>query len=154
MRMATEYSAKRPLWLWIGLGGCLLIILVCVGGLVAAGLTGSIWVAGPQRITITSVILTTGVDAQGKPIDNVTHFASTVGRIYCVVTIDAPKPVQVGARWYYNNTLIYDQAITVDKSGYMALYRKDGTPFPEGQYRVEIYLVKETERTVYFTVGQ
>jgi len=63
------------------------------------------------------------------------------------------KPVYVGTRWYYNDTLIYNQAITMDKSGYVALYRKDGTPFPEGQCRVEVYLVSEADRVVYFTVG-
>ncbi len=151
--MATESAAKKTGLLWIGLGGCFLVILLCVGGLAAAGATGKIWFSS-SKINIADVVLTTGLDAQGMPVDNVTQFAPTASRIYCVVTIDAPKPIFVGTRWYYNDTLIMDKGQTVDKSGYMSLYRKDGSPFPEGQYRVEIYLVKEPSRTVYFTVGQ
>jgi len=153
MRMATEHSTKKSVPLWIGLGSCLLVVILCGGGLVAAGATGKMWTSA-QRVTITSVVLTTGLDALGRPVDNITRFDPTASRIYCVVTIDASRPIYVGTRWYYNDTLIMDKGQTVDKSGYMSIYRMDGTPLPEGQYRVEIYLVKQPERTVYFTVGQ
>jgi hypothetical protein len=151
--MATESSDKKPVLLWVGLAGGFLVVILCVGALVAAGATGNIWFSH-TGIMITDVILTTGLDAQGRPVDNVTRFDPSVGRIYCVVTIDAPKPISLGMRWYFGDTLIMDQAQTVNNSGYMSIYRKDGTPFPEGQYRVEIYLAKEPSRTVYFTVGQ
>jgi hypothetical protein len=152
MRTVTERFTRKPVFMRIGLGGCLLAVLLCIGSLAAAIITGSVWVSGPQPITITDVILTTGVDAQGQPIDDVTRFAPTVERIYCVVTVQAPKPINMGARWYYKDILIFEQAQTVDQRGYWWI-RPTGEAFPEGQYRVEIYLAKESSRTVYFTVG-
>ena len=150
--MATEHSTKKPALLWIGLGSCFLLVVLCAGSLVAGGFTGKIWTSA-QRVTITNVVLTSGLDAQGRPIDSDVQFDPFVGRIYCVVTIDAPRPIYVGTRWYYDDTLIMDAHQTISESGYMLLYRKDGSPFPQGQYRVEVYLVKEAERIVYFKVG-
>ena len=151
--MASDRYARSPVLLWLGLGGSLVVILLCASGLVVTGAIGKIGLSS-SKITITNIILTTGLDAQGRPIDNVTHFDPNVGRIYCVVTINAPKPINVGMRWYYNDTLIMDQSQTMNKSGYMSIYRKDGSSFPEGRYRVEIYLVRQPERIVYFIVGQ
>jgi hypothetical protein len=152
--MATEHSTnKRRALLWVGLGGCLLVVLLCVGGLLIVGLTGGIWVSSPQPINITDVVLSTGVNDQGRPVDNVTRFAPTASRVYCTVQVSAPKPVHVGVRWYYQDALILDQAQTVDQIGHWMLYRDDGNPFDKGQYRVEVYLVERPSRTIYFTVG-
>lgn len=148
--MATERSTKRPVLLWVGLGACLLVVLVCVCGL-AALITKCTRVSG--TVTITDVILTTGIDAQGNPVDNVTQFDPTVDRICCVVTLSAPKPVHIGTRWYHEDTLVYEQAITEDHIGHWCIERI-GATFPEGHYRVEVYLVERPERIVYFTVGQ
>jgi len=104
-------------------------------------------------VTITDVVLTSGIDAEGNPVDNVTRFDPTVGYICCVVKLTAPKPIRIGTRWYHEDTLIYEQAITEDRTGYWCIERT-GEAFPEGQYRVEVYLVERPERVIYFTVGQ
>lgn len=149
--MATERSTKRSVLPWIGLGGGLLAVCLCVGCLAVVVITRITRVSG--TVTITDVVLTSGIDAEGNPVDNVTQFDPTVDYICCVVTLSAPKPVHIGTRWYHEDTLIYEQAITEGRTGYWCIERT-GVAFSEGQYRVEVYLVERPERIVYFTVGQ
>lgn len=154
MHMDLEQSRKKTKTLRIVLGGCFLTALVCVGSLVVALAAGFIRFSGLQPIIIEEVILTTEIDAQGMPVNQATHFAPTVEKIGCLVRVSAPKPIRVGVRWYYQDTLISDIPQVVDRANLWWLSRTSGDSFPEGQYRVEVYLINDLIRTVHFTVGQ
>ena len=154
MHTDPEQPQKKVKALWIVLGACFLVVLVCASSLALALATGIIRFSGPQPITIEEVILTTEIDAQGVPVNQATHFAPTVEKIGCFVRVSAPKPISVGVRWYYQDKLISDAPQIVDRASLWWLSRTSGDSFPEGKYRVEVYLIKDPIRTVYFTIGQ
>ena len=106
------------------------------------------------RIEITKAAITTGIDEQGNPLPSTDHFPADQPRIYCYVSVSSPKPISLGARWFYGDTLIYKDMELVN--GWRAFYIEPspGEIFKEGEYRVEIYLVDEAIRTITFTVGK
>lgn len=154
--MPTESESprkkKHPWLVWAILAG--LIMLLGVGVLVVALTTRVIHISGPQPITVEDVILTTGVDAQQEPVDQVAHFTPTIRTMYCVVKMSAPKPIPVVVRWYYQETLIGEESQTIDRTGVWWIRRTERPSFPEGPYRVEVYLYGYLVRTAHFTVGQ
>jgi hypothetical protein len=105
-----------------------------------------------KPITITNVFLTTGLDAQGNPLPAVEEFLKDQSRIYCIVTIQAPKPIRVGVRWFYQDRLFADQAQTISTTGIWFLESTAEQKFRAGQYRVEVYLIESALRTKNFSV--
>jgi hypothetical protein len=97
-------------------------------------------------IDISEMYLTSGLDSQGKPLPPVDRFPPDTPRIFCVVKVIAPKPVNVGIRWIYEDEIIH---------GTWAFYIAPlpGEQFREGDYRVEIFLIEETIEQANFSVG-
>jgi len=97
-----------------------------------------------------------GVDEQGSPIEPMTVFKRTDKQIYCTISIRGPEGVHLGARWYYGDKLISDYVIDFGKRqhGFWRLETKAGQAFPTGDYRVEIYLIKEAAKVAYFKIEE
>ena len=140
---------RQSRWRRISVGCLMALALVCGLSLLIVRIERT---AG--TITITEVILTTGFDAQGQPLAQANQFSPEQPRIYCVVKVSAPKPVNVGVRWFYSNEIIADEVVIVDGQHAWHIQPPAGQVFQEGVYRVEVYLVKEPVRTVYFSVGK
>lgn len=104
-------------------------------------------------ITISDVVLTSDVTPDFAPVNDISHFDSSAPRIWCLVTLQTDRSVHVGARWYYGNDLLRDDMLQTERVAAFFIEPGEGYSFPEGQYRVEIYLVEEPLRTMYFTVG-
>lgn len=139
---------SRVFWFVVGCAG---LSILCTLAIVAIGATMRIERTSGS-ITITDVYLTTGLDAQGQPLPATTQFPPGQPRIYCVVTISAPKPVNVGVRWFYGDELIFDSMALVDGRRAYFIEPPPGKVFSEGEYRVEVYLVKDPVRVIHFSV--
>jgi hypothetical protein len=141
----SRISKKIFLWAGILLMIGLLICVVIVFSTIKIGYnTGS--------IKITDARITTGIDPQGNPLPAVEEIKNSEPIVYCYVRLSAPKPILVGARWYLNNKLVYERQEMVDEWGAFLIQPKPGTTFQEGDYRVEVYLVKEALKTLHFKV--
>jgi hypothetical protein len=152
MHTAAKLTKKRILIITgVGCGALALCLLVACLLVRAAGISFSPSLSRGS-VTISDVVLTSGVTADLAPVDDVDHFDSSVPYIWCLVTLQTDQPVSIGARWYYGDTLVRDDRLHTDGVAAFAVEPGGGHSFPEGQYRVEIYLVEEPLRTVYFTV--
>lgn len=154
MRTANDLTKKRAS---IAVGvGCGTLVLCLLTTCLLARLSGVTLSPGISRgsVTISDVVLTTAINPDLSPVDNVTHFAPSAPRIWCVITLQTNRAVPIGVRWYHGDTLVRDDMIRTDKKVIASFVEPgEGRSFPEGQYRVEVYMVKEPLRTVYFTVG-
>jgi hypothetical protein len=106
------------------------------------------------KITIEKVVIAGEIDAQGNPLAPSNQFNPNQPRIYCVVTVSAPKEINVGIRWYFEDKLIFEERAMVDRWRAFYIQPLPGKKFPEGNYRAEVYLIEDRVRTVYFTVGE
>jgi len=104
------------------------------------------------NIEMNEVILTNGVDRDGTYLPSKDVFSTADPRIYCYVSISSPKPVLIGVRWYMGSMLIYEDQEMVD--GWRAFYIEplQSTGFIEGEYRVEVFLVDKSVRTLDFSI--
>lgn len=136
--------------------GCALLFsaLICLGGVLLIGRFTFKVERSQGAITITDVFLTTGLSPDGTPRERVSQFSPDTARIWCIVDVEAPKPVNVGVRWYYGDELIFDRMMLVERRGAWWIEPPPGQHFLEGEYRVEVYLVNTAERVVRFTVGE
>lgn len=107
-----------------------------------------------ESITITDVVLTTGITEQLQPLDSVTRFSIKQPRIYSLISISSSKPINVGVRWYYEDDLIYDDRAIVEDKRAFYIEPLPGGQFKPGRYKVEVYLVDEALRTMEFTVSK
>ncbi len=131
----------------------LIAVVVCAALLI--GFIVSLLGISVGPIYIKDVILTTGLNADGSPVDDVTQFVPAQSRIYCVVKVEAPPgPMRWWAKGYYEDRLLRDAPLMFDKQGAWAIQVYPGQMFAEGQYRVEIYLdgSRKPAKVVYFTV--
>ena len=64
--------------------------------------------ASAESVSISDVIITTGVDSEGNPFPSTNRFPPEQSRIYCVVKTSSSKPINVGVRWYWKETLIFE----------------------------------------------
>jgi hypothetical protein len=106
------------------------------------------------KIMIENVVITGEIDAQGNPLAPSNQFNPNQPRIYCVVTVSAPKEINVGIRWYFEDKLIFEERAMVDRWRAFYIQPLPGKKFPEGNYRAEVYLIENRVRTVYFTIGE
>lgn len=133
-----------------------LIILV----MLPVVMSGCIRIArDPERsgtIYVGEPVMSKAIDERGDPIEPTTVFKTTDKRIYCTIDIRGPDHVRLGARWYYGDKLIYDRVIDFGRQrrgGWWVDVGPDGK-FPPGDYRVEIYLLKDPIRTSLFQVTE
>ena len=140
---------RTILKLFAGLGCLFIFFLITLLGL---GIIKLNVTTTSGAIAITDVVTTTGFDSQGQPLPSSNRFSLNETRIYCFVTVKSPNPVNVGVRWFFENSLIYEDNATFNGSRAFFLQPLPGKVFQQGDYRVEIYLVEETLRTVQFSV--
>jgi hypothetical protein len=154
MKTSRVVNRKRKL-IWIGVFavGLLSFGCLCIAVLVLLVSNGTLN-APTSSITIDDAFMTTGLDAQRQPFPATTLFSSGQAKIYCFVTITASQPIPIGVRWFYQSDLILEQKEMVNGKGAFVIVPPSGKKFQIGEYRVEIYLVKDALRTVYFSVDQ
>jgi hypothetical protein len=118
-----------------------------------------LWILGVIRVTlttgtatITNVFTTTGLDSQGNPQPSQSSFPPDQSRIYCVVTVSSSKPVNVGVRWFLENELIFEDRALVNNWRAFFIQPLPGELFKKGNYRIEVYLIREPVRTINFSV--
>ena len=104
------------------------------------------------NIKVNEVVLTNGVDRDGTHLPSKDVFSTEEPRIYCYVSISSPKPVLIGVRWYKGSTLIFEDQEMVDRWRAFYIEPLQGTVFNEGEYRVEVFLVDKSVRTIYFSI--
>ncbi len=104
------------------------------------------------KIEITKAVITAEIDKDGNPLPSNGVFPSSQPRIYCYILINSPKPIQVGVRWYYGDTLIFQdtEMINIWKAYY--IQPQPGERFRVGEYHVEIYFIDKAIRTLSFSV--
>ena len=147
----TENTQKKVpgatrLWIGIGCVGIVLIIAILfLTNIIRLGVS-----AGP--ITITEVVMTTGLDSQGRPLSNQSRFPPDQPRILCYISISSPAPARIGIRWYHEDELLLDKINEVSGNAVSYIQPRPGHLFQEGEYRVEIYFVKEAVKTINFSV--
>lgn len=103
------------------------------------------WLAAQSSTTfsIGRIVACTGVD-KGQPVGAAAQFPANVGRIFIwFESTPAPRDIALRTEWYINDAHVddasYDLTITRGISnGYVSLALPPGTPFPEGNYRVEL----------------
>ncbi len=145
--MTTHLFFKRatallvPIILGLSVSGCL-------------GFVPNLDRSGP--VYIDEPVTARGVDSDDNPIDLTRDFRATDKRIYCTVPIRGPDGVRLGARWYYGDKLIYDKMLDLGKLRRATwwLEMQPGQKFPQGNYRIEIYLIKDPVKVVTFKVTE
>ncbi len=140
--------------IWIALRWRLFLLLVM---LTATGCVN--FYSFPLRsdsISIEEPVMARGIDEEGNPVEPTSVFGRADRQIYCVVAFRGPENLHLGARWYYGEVVVADYVINLGKRqhGFWQLTTKQGQPFPPGDYRVEIYVIKEPLKTIHFKVEE
>ncbi len=102
--------------------------------------------------SIDDIILTTGVDADYCPLDEVTAFSSQ-NPFYCSLKVSNLQPGStVTSRWYFAEQLIEEinYEVRTGGSGCVGFELSSPNPWPRGQYRVDVYLDARLERMATF----
>lgn len=141
----TSFSKKR--WLFLGCISLLVIFCGLVFSLIRVRVQSAL---GPIHITDARIAVT--IDDQGTPPPSVSAIRPDQPRIYCFIAISAPKPVVVGARWFHEEQLIFEDQALVETWRAFYIQPLPGEKFSEGEYRVEILLQKMVIKTLYFSV--
>lgn len=118
------------------------VVLLLVSAAVAVWtVSASAQSGGTFRVT--RVVAALGVE-RGQPVDPATQFPPDAGRIFVwFQATPAPRDITVRTEWYINDAHVDDASydVTVTQGievGYFSLALPPGTPFPEGNYRVEL----------------
>jgi len=104
--------------------------------------------------TIESAVICKDVTDDYKPVDETSIYAPG-DTFHCSVKVSNLKQGQVVSwKWYYDTELLYEQPLTLDKSGsgYVAAYLTNDQPWPTGDYKVEVFLDNVLSKTVTFSV--
>ncbi len=104
--------------------------------------------------SVDSIVLTTALDADYCPVDQVTTFPSS-GPLHCSAKVSNLRPGStVTSRWYYGGQLIDEISYQVLAGGHGCVGFQLSSPdsWPRGGYRVEIYLDGQLERMTTFAV--
>ncbi|MDE3087882.1 MAG: hypothetical protein KGJ80_00665 [Chloroflexota bacterium] len=126
-----------------------LLVLVVLPTLVSCG--------PPPPPSVDGVTLATAVDSDKKAVGSTTTFAPT-DKFYASAQVsNVIVGTKVEARWYFGSDEISQgrTSITADKagSGYYAFSLSSTSPFPVGDFKVEIYLDGNLVKTVSFKVA-
>lgn len=105
--------------------------------------------------SIDDIILTTALDADYCPVDEVTTFPAG-SPFYCSVKVSNLRTASmVTSRWYFGEQFIEEinYEVQVGGSGCVGFELTSPTPWPRGGYRVEVYLNGHLERSATFAVS-
>ncbi len=89
-----------------------------------------------------------------EPINETSTYAPG-DTFYCSVKVSNLKQGQVVTwKWYHGDESLYEQPLTLDKSGsgYVAAYLSNDQPWLAGDYKVEVFLDDVLAKTVTFSV--
>ena len=106
------------------------------------------------RPSIDDIVLTTALDADYCPFDEVTTLPSD-SPFYCSVKVSYLRTGSiVSSRWYFGEQFIEEVSYEVQAggSGCVGFELSSPNPWPSGGYRVEVYLNGQLERTATFAV--
>ena len=109
-------------------------------------------IVGPSSVD--DIVLTTSLNADYCPIDEVTTFTPN-GPFYCSVKVSNLRSgTAVASRWYYGEQFIEEINYEVQEGGHgcVGFELTSPNPWPRGGYRVEIYLDGHLERMATFAV--
>lgn len=104
--------------------------------------------------TIESAVTSKGVTDDYKPVNETSVYVPG-DTFHCAVKVSNLKQGQIVTwKWYYDNELLYEQPLTLDKSGsgYVAAYLTNDQLWPTGNYKVEVFLDGVLSKTVSFSV--
>jgi hypothetical protein len=91
-------------------------------------------------------VLTTEVDAAGKPLNQASVFTLDTPRILCAVKVAGmPATAKVRVQWLYLNQnnwqVLHDESFSAGNSSYIAFALKSPlTGWPQGEYSVKLYV--------------
>ncbi len=105
--------------------------------------------------SVDDIALTTALDADYCPTDEVTTF-DPGQRFYCSVRVSNLRiGAMVASRWYFGEQLIEEINYRVQEGGQgcVGFELTSPNPWPRGGYRVEIYLDGHLERIATFAVS-
>ncbi|HIP97286.1 MAG TPA: hypothetical protein EYH32_08750, partial [Anaerolineae bacterium] len=104
--------------------------------------------------TIESAVTCKDITDDYKPVNETSTYAPE-DTFYCSVKASNLKQGQTMTwKWYHGDEFLYEQPLTLNKagSGYVAAYLSSDQPWPQGDYRVEIFLDDVLVKTVKFSV--
>jgi hypothetical protein len=104
--------------------------------------------------TIDEIVLTSALDADYCPVDEVTTFSST-SALYCSARVsNLQAGSTVTSRWYHGGQLVEEINYRVQAGGHgcVGFELTSEYAWPRGGYRVEVYLDGELQRTATFAV--
>jgi len=105
--------------------------------------------------SIDDIVLTTALDADYCPVDDVTTFSPN-GAFYCSVKVsNLRQGSTVTSRWYFGGDFIEEINYEVQTGGFGCVGFELTSPnvWPGGGYRLEIYLDGNLERMARFAVA-
>lgn len=105
--------------------------------------------------SIDDIVLTTALDADYCPVDEVTTFDPD-GPLYCSVRASNLRTGStVSSRWYLGEQFIEEISYQVQEGGFGCVGFELTSPnhWPRGGYRVEVYLDGHLERSATFAVS-
>jgi hypothetical protein len=103
---------------------------------------------------IESAVTCKDVTDDYEPVNETSTYAPG-DTFYCSVKASNLKQGQVMTwKWYYGDESLYEQVLTLDKSGsgYVAAYLSSDQPWLTGDYTVEVFLDDVLAKTVNFSV--
>jgi hypothetical protein len=104
--------------------------------------------------SIDDIVLTTALDSDYCPVDEVTIFPQDTS-FYCSVMVSNLRAgSMVASRWYHGEQDIEEISYEVEEggSGCVGFELTNPNPWPRGGYRVEVYLNANLERAATFDV--
>lgn len=128
----------------------LLLSLFLLVSLLACSSAG----ANQPTVTLNDPVVARRADLRNRPIEPTTEFKTTDKKVCIAISATAPAGTTIGYRWYRENELLLDDRIVLDARGTAAILLQppNGSAFAEGNYRVELYLVKTAEKVATFKV--
>ena len=113
--------------------------------------------------SLSEATMALGVDSSGRPISPTTTFETDTPEIFCSVLLsDAPEGTSLLSQWYYVGGEVEDvtnlqiDSVPLTASGTQYLQFSLTIPdagWPQGEYKLVLYLDEKEEVTVPFTVG-
>ena len=104
--------------------------------------------------SVDDIVLTTAMDADYCPIDEITTFSPN-GPFNCSVKVSNLRTGStLTSRWYYGEQFIEEINYQIQAGGHgcVGFELTSPSPWPRGGYRVEVYLDGQLERMAMFAV--